>query len=50
MQGLLPPGELVLHVLISTSSIETRETCHVPLKVAGVIPIDKLLRPFILGF
>jgi hypothetical protein len=54
MRGLLPllglPWELVLLVLISTSSIETRETRHAPLKGAGLIPINKLPHPFVLGF
>jgi hypothetical protein len=53
IQGLLPwldlPRELFLRVLISTSSIDTCKTHHVPPKAAGVIPIDKLLRPFVLG-
>jgi hypothetical protein len=54
MQDLLPlldlPGELVLWVLTNTSLIETREIRHVPLKVAGQVPIDKLLCPFVLRF
>jgi hypothetical protein len=54
MRGLIPwlnpPRGLVFVARVSTYSAGTRETHHVPLRVAGATPTDKLLRPFILGF
>jgi hypothetical protein len=53
-RGLLPllnpPRRLVPLPLVSTSSIGTRETHHVPLRVADVTPTDKLLHPFVPRF